>query len=105
MKQLILKDGTIYNIKSAQKVFSYDRNFDPPKQKNIFSLDIDKSVTATFEIVKSKFESAGIIEFKIVDDNFSSENFTDYILWTITEPIAQDADIIHVEFMKQEGEQ
>lgn len=104
MKQIILADGTAFDIKNAQKVFSYDRNFEPPKQKNIFSLDIDKSFTTTFEVVKSKFESANEIEFKIVDEDFSSENFSNYILWTIAEPIAKDSDIIHIEFMEQKGE-
>lgn len=100
MKQLILKDGTIYDLKNAQRVFSYDRNFDPPREKNIISIDIDITESVNYEAVVEKLNAQEAPEFTITEDEVS-ESFTDYELWTITEQIGVNVDAIHVEYLKK----
>lgn len=103
MKQLILKDGTVYDLKNAQRVFSYDRNFDPPREKNIVSIDIDITESVNYEAVVEKLNAQETPEFTITEDEIS-ESFTDYELWTITEQIGVNVDAIHVEYLKKVAE-
>lgn len=103
MKQLILKDGTTFDLKMAQKVFSYDRGYEPPKEKNLVSMDIDITDSVDYDEVVAKLNSQESSEFTVKEDE-TSYTFTDYELWTIVKQLGPNVDVVHVEYMKKVGE-